>query len=200
MFTRRNGGKLDLAQAADSVMHTHIRGGEISMIFQEPMTSLNPVFTVGTQVAEAVMLHQGLGHASAGRSPQDAGTGPHPRSQTGAETLSAPAFRRDAPARHDRDGPVLQADPAHRGRTDHGPRRDHSGADPPARPPVAGRDGHGGHFHHPRHGRRGRSGRPGARHVPRGGRGRGRVRTDFPQPRHYTHAAVLLAAVPGSAP
>ena len=63
-FTRRNGGKLDLAKAADSVMRT-IRGGEISMIFQEPMTSLNPVFSVGPQVAEAVMLHQGLSHAEA---------------------------------------------------------------------------------------------------------------------------------------
>ena len=63
-FTRRNGAKLDLAKAADSVMRT-IRGGEISMIFQEPMTSLNPVFSVGTQVAEAVMLHQGLSHAEA---------------------------------------------------------------------------------------------------------------------------------------
>ena len=63
-FTRRNGGKLDLAKAADSVMRT-IRGGEISMIFQAPMTSLNPVFSVGTQVAEAVMLHQGLSHAEA---------------------------------------------------------------------------------------------------------------------------------------
>ena len=63
-FTRRNGGKLDLAKAADSVMRT-MRGGEISMIFQEPMTSLNPVFSVGTQVAEAVMLHQGLSHAEA---------------------------------------------------------------------------------------------------------------------------------------
>ena len=63
-FTRRNGGKLDLSKAADSVMRS-IRGGEISMIFQEPMTSLNPVFTVGTQVAEAVMLHQGLSHADA---------------------------------------------------------------------------------------------------------------------------------------
>ena len=63
-FTRRNGGKLDLAKAADSVMRT-IRGGEISLIFQEPMTSLNPVFSVGTQVAEAVMLHQGLSHAEA---------------------------------------------------------------------------------------------------------------------------------------
>ena len=38
-----------------------IRGNEISMIFQEPMTSLNPVFTVGNQIGEAISLHQGLG-------------------------------------------------------------------------------------------------------------------------------------------
>jgi len=38
-----------------------IRGNEISMIFQEPMTSLNPVFTVGNQIGEAIKLHQGLG-------------------------------------------------------------------------------------------------------------------------------------------
>ncbi len=37
-----------------------IRGNEISMIFQEPMTSLNPVFTVGNQIGEAIKLHQGL--------------------------------------------------------------------------------------------------------------------------------------------
>ncbi len=43
----------------------HIRGNEISMIFQEPMTSLNPVFTVGFQIAEAVMLHQELGKKDA---------------------------------------------------------------------------------------------------------------------------------------
>src|SRR3972149_3348227 len=35
-----------------------IRGRDISMIFQEPMTSLNPVFTVGAQIIEAIMLHQ----------------------------------------------------------------------------------------------------------------------------------------------
>jgi peptide/nickel transport system ATP-binding protein len=42
-----------------------IRGREISMIFQEPMTSLNPVFTVGAQVMEAIILHQRLGRAEA---------------------------------------------------------------------------------------------------------------------------------------
>lgn len=44
-----------------------IRGNEISMIFQEPMTSLNPVFKVGEQIVEAIKLHQGLSGASAKR-------------------------------------------------------------------------------------------------------------------------------------
>jgi peptide/nickel transport system ATP-binding protein len=42
-----------------------IRGKEISMVFQEPMTSLNPVFTVGEQIAEAIRLHEGLGRRDA---------------------------------------------------------------------------------------------------------------------------------------
>ncbi|MEZ5738863.1 MAG: ABC transporter ATP-binding protein [Burkholderiaceae bacterium] len=47
----------DLLQLDDARMR-EIRGNRISMIFQEPMTSLNPVFTVGDQIAEAVQLHQ----------------------------------------------------------------------------------------------------------------------------------------------
>jgi oligopeptide/dipeptide ABC transporter ATP-binding protein len=47
----------DLASLREGAMQA-IRGNEISMIFQEPMTSLNPVFTVGDQIAEAVELHQ----------------------------------------------------------------------------------------------------------------------------------------------
>ncbi len=42
-----------------------IRGNRIAMIFQEPMTSLNPVLTIGEQIAEAVMLHQGKGKKDA---------------------------------------------------------------------------------------------------------------------------------------
>jgi len=42
-----------------------IRGNEIAMIFQEPMTSLNPVYTIGAQIAEAVILHQGVGKKEA---------------------------------------------------------------------------------------------------------------------------------------
>ena len=37
-----------------------VRGNEISMIFQEPMTSLNPVLTIGRQIAEALVLHRGM--------------------------------------------------------------------------------------------------------------------------------------------
>ncbi|AZR73712.1 peptide ABC transporter ATP-binding protein [Anoxybacter fermentans] len=47
----------DLVQKSEEEMRK-IRGNEISMIFQEPMTSLNPVYTVGDQIAEAVILHQ----------------------------------------------------------------------------------------------------------------------------------------------
>ena len=50
---------VDLAQISEQEMRTH-RGNDIAMIFQEPMTSLNPVFTCGDQVAEAIILHQKL--------------------------------------------------------------------------------------------------------------------------------------------
>ncbi|HPA36874.1 MAG TPA: ABC transporter ATP-binding protein [Chitinophagales bacterium] len=54
----RNGGTpVDLVKVSDAEMRSY-RGNEISMIFQEPMTSLNPVFTCGNQVVEAIMLHQ----------------------------------------------------------------------------------------------------------------------------------------------
>ncbi|MHA7238210.1 ABC transporter ATP-binding protein, partial [Burkholderia pseudomallei] len=59
---RRGGAVLDLARATPSTLRT-VRGADVAMIFQEPMTSLNPVFTVGDQISEAIALHQ---HKSAG--------------------------------------------------------------------------------------------------------------------------------------
>lgn len=50
-------GVVDLVKATEKEMRSY-RGNEIAMIFQEPMTSLNPVYTCGDQVAEAIMLHQ----------------------------------------------------------------------------------------------------------------------------------------------
>lgn len=54
----------DLAQADDKLMRT-VRGNKISMIFQEPMSSLNPVIPVGRQVAEPLVLHRGLSWSDA---------------------------------------------------------------------------------------------------------------------------------------
>jgi peptide/nickel transport system ATP-binding protein len=54
----------DLLSFTEAEMR-QVRGNEISMIFQEPMTSLNPVLTIGRQIAETLTLHQGLEHKAA---------------------------------------------------------------------------------------------------------------------------------------
>jgi len=56
-FARPNGGSVDLVRTDASTLRA-IRGAEIAMIFQEPMTSLNPVFPVGEQISESIRLHQ----------------------------------------------------------------------------------------------------------------------------------------------
>ncbi len=66
---RFEGGRIlfqgeNLLEASEECMR-QVRGNDIAMIFQEPMTALNPVYTVGNQIAEAVMLHQGLDRAAA---------------------------------------------------------------------------------------------------------------------------------------
>ena len=55
----RESGTIDLAAAGEDVL-THVRGREIGMIFQEPMTSLNPVHTIGRQIAEVFRLRRGM--------------------------------------------------------------------------------------------------------------------------------------------
>lgn len=59
IFHSNTRGAVDLLKLTEKEMRT-FRGNEIAMIFQEPMTSLNPVFTCGDQVMEAIMLHQNL--------------------------------------------------------------------------------------------------------------------------------------------
>lgn len=57
LYHRPDGTVVDLVQTSPEEMRTY-RGNDIAMIFQEPMTSLNPVFTCGYQVMEAILLHQ----------------------------------------------------------------------------------------------------------------------------------------------
>lgn len=59
LLRRRNRQVIDLNELSASQMQG-VRGADIAMIFQEPMTSLNPVFPVGEQIAESIRLHQGL--------------------------------------------------------------------------------------------------------------------------------------------
>jgi len=58
LFRGKDGIEKDLVKLPEHEMRK-IRGNDIAMIFQEPMTSLNPVYTVGDQIAEAIVLHQG---------------------------------------------------------------------------------------------------------------------------------------------
>lgn len=64
LFTKKDGTTINLLAATEKQMQ-QIRGNEIAMIFQEPMSSLNPVFKCGVQVMEAIQLHQKVSKAEA---------------------------------------------------------------------------------------------------------------------------------------
>ncbi len=104
----------DLASCPEARMR-QIRGNRIAMVFQEPMTALNPVLTIGEQVAEALRLHRGLSHPAAWREAAaalarvgfpDAGAPP------GA--IPAPALGGLAPAGPHGHGPGLRPGTPHR--------------------------------------------------------------------------------------
>jgi oligopeptide/dipeptide ABC transporter ATP-binding protein len=66
LFCERNGSITDIAQLKASGKHMRqIRGKEIAMIFQEPMSSFSPIHTIGNQIMEAILLHQKISKADA---------------------------------------------------------------------------------------------------------------------------------------
>jgi ABC-type dipeptide/oligopeptide/nickel transport system ATPase component len=100
----RRGASGEVTQVVDlAALHPRgseirgIRGAEIAMVFQEPMSSLTPVYTVGDQIMEAILLHQQVNRAQA--------------RERAIEILA----RVGMPAGHDRHGPVLQSEPADSG-------------------------------------------------------------------------------------
>lgn len=64
LYYKSDGTVVDLVQADSKAMRQY-RGNEIAMIFQEPMTSLNPVYTCGDQVLEAILLHKNMNRRAA---------------------------------------------------------------------------------------------------------------------------------------
>ncbi len=120
----------DLMRLSEEEMR-QVRGGDIGMVFQEPMTSLNPVLTIGRQITETIEQHRGGdrrgGAAARGRA---AGPGRHRRCRAAPAAISASALGRHAPAHHDRDRAGLRSEADHRRRADDRARRDDPGADP----------------------------------------------------------------------
>lgn len=107
------GGKVflngrDLLQLPESQME-EVRGGEMAMIFQEPMTALNPVLTIGQQIDEQILRHKKVSPSEAReRSIEMLNLVGIPSSRT-LQKLSSPIIRWNAPTSNDRNVPILRS-------------------------------------------------------------------------------------------
>ena len=160
-------GDRDLRTLSDDEMRG-VRGNDIAMIFQDPMTSLNPVMKIGKQIGEAITLHQDKSKREAWKMAVDllARVG-IPDAPEARRSVPVRVLRRHAAARHDRHGHQLQPGHPHRRRAHHGARRHDPGADHRRGARDAGAVQLRRHPHHPRPRRDRRDRRQGDGHVRR---------------------------------
>ncbi len=104
----------DLLTLDEDAIRT-VRGRQIAMVFQEPMTSLNPVLTIGTQVTEGMRRHLGIGRQeAAGRAVDLLRMVGIAEPRAAAHAVPPPLQRRHAPAGDDRGRAQLRAPADHR--------------------------------------------------------------------------------------
>ena len=136
-------------------------GTELAIVFQDALTALNPLYTVGTQLAEPFRIHHGMSAKEAKAQGRRAdGPRRHPAARDPAELLPAPVLRRHAPAAAHRDGRGAEPERADRRRAHHRARRHRAGPDHGAAARPAHRVPHGRRADHPRPGAGRRGGRP----------------------------------------
>ena len=140
----------------DSRQMRSIRGGDVTMVFQEPMTSLNPSYSVGFQIMETVLHHQPVSKLRAREMAVAALRGVNmPDPDDVVDRYPPPTVGRHAPAGDAGHGHGVQPAPADRGRAYHRARRHGPGADPGPGGTGPRQAGDGDSVDHPRPGRGG---------------------------------------------